>query len=110
MLSGQASGRATTRPRSFIGSPRTKATRVLSTNLAVAYRDGEGVAQNAPQAYMWYSLSMTAAWDPAIHEQAGKERDELAKTMSSAQVTQAQAEAAAWQPTTGASTLPHPPQ
>ena len=55
---------------------------------------------------MWYSLSMTAAWDPAIHEQAGKERDELAKTMSSAQVTQAQAEAAAWQPTTGASTLP----
>ena len=86
------------------GNPRAQ------YNLAVAYRDGKGVAQNAPQAYMWYSLSMTAAWDPAIHEQAGKERDELAKTMSSAQVTQAQAEAAAWQPTTGASTLPHPPQ
>jgi TPR repeat protein len=76
------------------GNPRAQ------YNLAVAYRDGQGVDQNDVQAYMWYTLSAAAKWDPVISNQSGKERDELAKKMSSAQIAEAQAKVADWKPTT----------
>jgi len=86
------------------GNPRAQ------YNLAAAYRDGKGVEQNDVRAYMWYTLSTAADRDPEIRERAGKERDELAKKMSSAQVDQAQAAAADWKPTIKHSTWPRPPR
>ena len=68
-------------------------------NLAVAYRDGKGVEQNDVRAYMWFTLSATADRDPEVHDKARKERDDLAKEMTPAQIAQAEAEAATWKPT-----------
>ncbi len=82
------------------GNPRAQ------YNLAVAYRDGQGVDQNDVQAYMWYTLSAAAKWDPVISSQSGKERDELAKKMNSAQIAEAQAKVADWKPTTTPTSWP----
>ena len=87
-------------------------------NLAVAYRDGKGVEQDFVRAYMWYTLSAAVGWDLDVHDMARKERDELAKQMTPAQIAQAEAQAAAWSPTLIPSAwrlpgdpnaLPHPP-
>ena len=75
-------------------------------NLAVAYRDGKGVEQDYVRAYMWYTLSAADSWDPEAHDKASKERDDLAKEMTPAQVAQAEAEAASWRPTATHSTWP----
>jgi TPR repeat protein len=82
------------------GNPRAQ------YNLAVAYRDGQGVDQDNVQAYFWYTLSAAAKWDPAIQQQAAKERDELAAKMTPPQIAQAQAKAAAWKPTIQPTTWP----
>jgi uncharacterized protein len=68
-------------------------------NLAVAYRDGKGVEQDRVRAYMWFTLSAAAGRDLEVHDKASKERDDLAKEMTPAQVAQAEAEAASWKPT-----------
>ena len=75
------------------GNPRAQ------YNLAVAYKDGKGVDQSYVHAYMWYSLSMTADWDAAIHAKAVRERDDVAKLMTEAQIGEARADVAHWQPT-----------
>jgi hypothetical protein len=75
-------------------------------NLAVAYRDGKGVEQNFVRAYMWFTLSAAAGRDPEVHDKASKERDDLAKEMTAAQIVQANAEAASWKPTIKPSTGP----
>ncbi len=84
------------------GNPRAQ------YNLAVAFREGQGVDQDNVKAYMWYTLSLKAKWDPSVHDKAGKERDELARSMTPAQVTQAEADAVSWKPDTTPS--PWPPQ
>lgn len=84
------------------GNPRAQ------YNLAVAYRDGKGVEQDDVRAYMWYTLSAKADWDPEIHQRASKERDDIAKKMTQAQVAQAQVDAANWKPTLLQSALPPP--
>jgi hypothetical protein len=84
------------------GNPRAQ------YNLAVAYRDGRGVEQDYVRAYMWYTLSAKADWDPEVHQQATKERDEITKQMTQAQVTQAQADAVNWKPNLNQSALPPP--
>ena len=58
------------------------------------------------QAYHAYTLSAAAKWDPVISNQSGKERDELAKKMSSAQIAEAQAKVADWKPTTTPTSWP----
>ncbi len=82
------------------GNPRAQ------YNLAVAYRDGKGVEQDYVRAYMWYTLSAAAGWDLEVHDKASKERDDLVKKMTPAQVVQAEADAASWRPITPRSTWP----
>jgi uncharacterized protein len=78
-------------------------------NRAVAYGDGKGVEQDYVRAYMWFTLSAAAGWDPEVHDKASKERDDLAKEMTPAQIAQAQAEAASWKPTVRHSPWPLAP-
>ncbi len=82
------------------GNPRAQ------YNLAVAYRDGKGVEQDYVRAYMWYTLSAKADWDPEIRQQATTERDAITKQMTPGQVTRAQADATDWKPTLLHSALP----
>lgn len=84
------------------GNPRAQ------YNLAVAFKEGQGVDQDAVKSYMWYTLSLKAKWDPVVHDKAGKERDELARSMTPAQISKAEADAADWKPDTTPS--PWPPQ
>ena len=64
-------------------------------NLGVMYSTGEGVPVDYVQSYMW--LSLAAAKDPRVIQN----RDRTAAKMTSSQIEQAKALAAAWKPTTG---------
>jgi TPR repeat protein len=60
-------------------------------NLGVLYRDGQGVPPDYVQAHMWFNLS---SGNGAKHGQEA--RDELAKQMTPAQITEAQKLAREW--------------
>jgi TPR repeat protein len=73
---------------------------MAQANLGVMYEHGSGVTQDLILAYMWFSLSV--AGFPASEAKnrgiATRNRDQLAATMTPAQIAEAQRLAKAWQP------------
>jgi TPR repeat protein len=68
-------------------------------NLGLMYEHGQGVPQDYVSAHMWLNLAAASrATDPAIRDQAAKERDELAAKMTPAQIVEAQRLAREWKP------------
>jgi hypothetical protein len=63
------------------------------SDLALLYANGLGGSQDLVQAYMWYSL---AAGNGNAH--APGYRDDLARQMTPAQITEAQKRAREWKP------------
>jgi TPR repeat protein len=71
---------------------RKAAEQGLSTaqnNLGSLSEQGRGVPQNFVEAYMWYSLAAASG-----HEEAAKNRDNVAKKMTAGQIADAQRRAA----------------
>jgi len=66
-------------------------------NLGVMYAHGKGVPQNYVQAHMWFNLA-GADGDADTAKIAVKNRDELARKMTPAQVEEAQQLAREWKP------------
>ena len=62
-------------------------------NLGLMYGIGQGVQQNYVQAHMWYNLAGAQGL-----EQAAKNRDNVAKRMTPAQIAEAQKLAREWKP------------
>ena len=62
--------------------------------LGIAYAKGQGVPQDDVQAHMWFNLAAVRG-----DRDAARNRDVVARRMTSEQVQQAEALAAAWQPT-----------
>ena len=62
-------------------------------NLGLMYDNGEGVPQDYVQAHMWYNLAGAQGL-----EQAAKNRDNVAKRMTPAQIAEAQKLAREWKP------------
>lgn len=61
--------------------------------LATLYQHGEGVQTNFVKAYMWSNIAAVHANSLGLHSPAIVKRDNLAKFMSGAQVTEAQEQA-----------------
>ena len=61
-------------------------------NMAMCYVAGAGVPEDFAEAYKWFNLAGLAG-----NEQAAAAREELAKTMTPAQITEAQARTQQWQ-------------
>jgi len=62
------------------------------TLLGFMYANGEGVPQDYVRAYMWFNLSAAQGNPPAA-----KDRDDIAKRMTHAQIAEAQKLAREWQ-------------
>jgi TPR repeat protein len=68
-------------------------------NLGLMYEHGQGVPQDYVSAHMWLNLAAASrATDPAVRDQAAKERDMLAAKMTPAQIAEAQRLANKWKP------------
>ena len=68
-------------------------------NLGLMYEHGQGVPQDYVSAHMWLNLAAASrATDPAVRDQAAKERDMLAAKMTPAQIAEAQRLANEWKP------------
>ena len=68
-------------------------------NLGLMYEHGQGVPQDYVSAHMWLNLAAASrAPDPAVRDQAAKERDMLAAKMTPAQIAEAQRLANKWKP------------
>jgi uncharacterized protein len=65
-------------------------------NLGDIYALGRGVAQDYVQAHMWYNLAGAAGLP-----EAAKNRDDVAKKLTQAQITEAQRLAREWKPKAG---------
>ena len=67
-------------------------------NLGLMYEHGQGVPQDYVSAHMWLNLAAASrAPDPAVRDQAAKERDMLAAKMTPAQIAEAQRVAREWE-------------
>ena len=64
-----------------------------STVSAVMYANGQGVPQDYVRAHMWFNLSAAQG-----HQRAARDRDDVAKLMTPAQIAEAQKLAREWQP------------
>jgi uncharacterized protein len=62
--------------------------------LGIAYAKGQGVPQDVVQAHMWFNLAAVRG-----DRDAARNRDVVARRMTSEQIQQAEALAAAWKPT-----------
>ncbi len=63
-------------------------------NIGVLYRDAQGVPHGREVlAYMWFSLAASGG-----NKQAERERDDLARRMTAAQVADAKKRASEWKP------------
>ncbi len=62
-------------------------------NLGLKYANGDGVPQDYVQAHMWFSLAGAQG-----RNQAAKNRDIVAKSMTPAQIAEAQKLAREWKP------------
>ncbi len=58
-------------------------------NLGALYHHGQGVPQNDVRAYMWYDLAAPYSTGD-VQKDAAKNRDEVARRMTPAQITEAQ--------------------
>ena len=63
------------------------------TNLGFMYNDGQGVQQEYVKAHIWFNLAAAQG-----HEKANKNRDLIAKRMTSEQIAEAQRLAREWRP------------
>jgi TPR repeat protein len=68
-------------------------------NLGLMYGYGQGVPQDYIRAHMWLNLAASRATDIATRDQAAKSRDEVAATLTPAQLAEAQRMAREWNPT-----------
>ena len=62
-------------------------------NLGVMYANGQGVPQDYVRAHMWFNLSAAQG-----NQDAARNRDNIAKLMTPAQIAEAQKLAREWQP------------
>jgi len=67
---------------------------LAQSRLAVAYWKGEGVPQSYVSAHMWFNLSAAGGGQDAV-----KNRDNVARRMTPAQIAEAQKRASEWKPT-----------
>ena len=67
-------------------------------NLGIMYQNGKGVPQDYVQAHMWYNLAASRFPLSKDRDEAVKNRDHVAKTMTPAQITEAQKLAREWKP------------
>ena len=74
-------------------------------NLGIAYNNGDGVPKDYARAYMWFSLA-AAAGDPT----AAEYRDTVERSMSPAQIAEAQKLARAWRPRNATARAEPPPR
>jgi len=66
-------------------------------NLGAAYGEGKGVTQDYVRAHMWYNLAASQATGED-RERSAKNRDLIAKKMTSEQIAEAQRLAREWKP------------
>jgi len=66
---------------------------VAQSNLGLMYENGQGVPQDYVQAHMWFNLAGAQGNDGAM-----KNRDKVAKRMTTDQIAQAQKLAGEWKP------------
>ena len=67
--------------------------RKAQNNLGVMYTNGEGVQQDYVRAHMWFNLSAMRG-----EQRAAKNKDNIAKRMTPAQIAEAQKLAREWRP------------
>ncbi len=67
-------------------------------NLGLMYKNGLGVPQDEAQAYMWYNLAASRFPPGDTRDIAVKTRDDVAKMMTPAQISEAQKLAREWRP------------
>ncbi len=71
---------------------------VAQYNLGFMYRKGQGVTQDYAQAHMWYNLAASRLPPGENRDKAVKNRDDVAKRMTPAQIAEAQKLAREWKP------------
>jgi uncharacterized protein len=64
-------------------------------NLGFMYATGQGIPQNYIEAYKWFHLAAYAT-DKSVRDKASENRDIVGKTMTSAQIAEAQKRAKEW--------------
>ncbi len=67
-------------------------------NLGIMYDNGLGVPQDYAQAHMWFNLAASNLPPGKDRDKAVKNRDKAAKTMTPAQISEAQKPAREWRP------------
>ena len=67
-------------------------------NLGTMYDKGWGVPQDYVQAHKWYNLAASSLPPGKDHDRATKNRDNVAKRMTPAQIAEAQRLAREWKP------------
>ncbi len=67
-------------------------------NLGFMYRKGLGVPQDYVRAYAWYDLAASSFPPGMVRENAVEHRDDVAKRMTPAQISEAQKLAREWRP------------
>ncbi len=67
-------------------------------NLGVAYASGRGVAKDPVEAYRWFNLAAATADDDVTRDNAARNRDAIAQTMTREEIARAQALAREWKP------------
>ena len=65
-------------------------------NLGFMYANGRGVRQNYIEAHKWYEAAAVDATDDEARKAATKNRDDIAKQMTPAQIAEAQERARQW--------------
>jgi len=63
--------------------------------LGVAYANGQGIAQDYVQAYMWFDLSAARGYKDAVQV-----RETVSRRMTDAQIAEAQKLVREWKPST----------
>ena len=67
-------------------------------SLGVMYDNGKGVPLDYAQAHMWYNLAASRLRPGELRYEAAKNRDDVAKRMTPAQISEAQKLAREWRP------------
>lgn len=67
-------------------------------NLGALFQNGDGVPLDYVQAYMWYTLAAAAFPPGPDDDRAVRNRDQVARRMSPAEISRAQQLAAEWRP------------
>jgi TPR repeat protein len=71
---------------------------VAQYNLGRMYATGQGVAQDYVLAHMWLNLAASRAEDATVRQMAVESCDEVAATMTPAEIAEAHRLASEWKP------------